>query len=46
MILKIYLLKLLEKHRGKENIVVANKNGGKEGCYAAHILKYKNLTDS
>ena len=37
------LLKLLEKHRGKhgEFDCVVPGSGGKDSCYAAHILKYK-----
>ena len=37
------LLKLLEKHRGKygEFDCIVPGSGGKDSCYAAHILKYK-----
>ena len=37
------LLKLLEKHRGKhgEYDCIVPGSGGKDSCYAAHILKYK-----
>lgn len=36
------LLKLLEKHRGKgEFDCVVPGSGGKDSCYAAHVLKYK-----
>lgn len=36
------LLKLLEKHRGKREFdCVVPGSGGKDSCYAAHILKYK-----
>jgi N-acetyl sugar amidotransferase len=37
------LLKLLEKHRGKygEFDCVVPGSGGKDSCYATHILKYK-----
>lgn len=37
------LLKLLEKHRGKygEFDCVVPGSGGKDSCFAAHILKYK-----
>ena len=36
------LLKLLEKHRGRgEYDCVVPGSGGKDSCYAAHILKYK-----
>ena len=37
------LLRLLEKHRGKygEFDCVVPGSGGKDSCYAAHILKYK-----
>ncbi|MDA7715339.1 N-acetyl sugar amidotransferase [Pelagibacteraceae bacterium] len=37
------LLKLLEKHRGKhgEFDCIVPSSGGKDSCYAAHLLKYK-----
>lgn len=37
------LLKLLEKHRGKhgEYDCIVPGSGGKDSCYAAHVLKYK-----
>ena len=37
------LLKLLERHRGKygEFDCIVPGSGGKDSCYAAHILKYK-----
>ena len=37
------LLKLLEKHRGKygEFDCIVPGSGGKDSCFAAHILKYK-----
>tara|TARA_B100000886_G_scaffold205780_1_gene142125 strand:- start:2194 stop:3405 length:1212 start_codon:yes stop_codon:yes gene_type:complete len=37
------LLKLLEKHRGKhgEFDCIVPGSGGKDSCYASHILKYK-----
>ena len=37
------LLKLLEQHRGKhgEFDCVVPGSGGKDSCYAAHVLKYK-----
>ena len=37
------LLKLLDKHRGKhgEFDCVVPGSGGKDSCYAAHVLKYK-----
>jgi len=37
------LLKLLDKHRGKygEYDCIVPGSGGKDSCYAAHILKYK-----
>ena len=36
-------MKLLEKHRGKygEFDCVVPGSGGKDSCYATHILKYK-----
>ena len=35
------LLKLLDKHRGRgEYDCVVPGSGGKDSCYAAHILKY------
>lgn len=40
---EIQLLKLLEKHRGKygEFDCIVPGSGGKDSCYASHILKYK-----
>ena len=37
------LLKLLEKHRGKHGQFdcIVPGSGGKDSCYAAHVLKYK-----
>ena len=37
------LLKLLDKHRGKygEYDCIVPGSGGKDSCYAAHLLKYK-----
>ena len=37
------LLKLLEKHRGKhgEFDCIVPGSGGKDSCYASHVLKYK-----
>ena len=37
------LLKLLEKHRGKygEYDCIVPGSGGKDSCYASHVLKYK-----
>ena len=36
------LLRLLEKHRGKGKYdCIVPGSGGKDSCYAAHILKYK-----
>ena len=37
------LLKLLEKHRGKhgEYDCIVPGSGGKDSCFASHILKYK-----
>ena len=37
------LLKLLDKHRGKhgEYDCIVPGSGGKDSCFAAHILKYK-----
>ena len=37
------LLKLLKKHRGKygEYDCIVPGSGGKDSCYAAHVLKYK-----
>ena len=37
------LLKLLEKHRGKhgDHDCIVPGSGGKDSCYAAHVLKYK-----
>jgi hypothetical protein len=37
------LLKLLEKHRGKhgEYDCIVPGSGGKDSCFAAHVLKYK-----
>ena len=37
------LLKLLEKHRGKysEFDCIVPSSGGKDSCYAAHLLKFK-----
>ena len=37
------LIKLLEKHRGKygEYDCIVPGSGGKDSCYASHILKYK-----
>ena len=40
---EIKLLKLLDKHRGKHGKYdcVVPGSGGKDSCYASHILKYK-----
>jgi hypothetical protein len=36
------LLKLLDKHRGKSEFdCIVPGSGGKDSCFAAHILKYK-----
>ena len=36
------LLKLLEKHRGKSEFdCIVPGSGGKDSCYAAHVLKHK-----
>jgi N-acetyl sugar amidotransferase len=40
---EVLLLKLLEKHRGKygKYDCIVPGSGGKDSCYATHILKYK-----
>ena len=44
---ELKLLKLLEKHRGKgEFDCIVPGSGGKDSCYAAHILKKKIRNES